>query len=55
MRALGVTIMVAAAIAASLTFARQRQPDRRPEPETSPSPPLASVGGELDAIRAAGF
>lgn len=54
MRALGLTILVAAAVAASLTLARQRQPERRPDAEPQPRSPL-TLGGDLEAIRSAGF
>lgn len=50
---LGVTILVVAAIAASLTLARQRQVERRPVADLHPGTP--AVGADLDAIRFAGF
>ena len=52
-RTLGVTIVVVAAVAASLTLARQRQVDRRPAADLEPGTP--ALGADLDAIRSAGF
>lgn len=52
-RTLGVTIVVVAAVAASLTLARQRQVERRPVADLEPGAP--ALDSDLDAIRSAGF
>lgn len=53
-RTLGVTIVIVAAIAASLTLARQRQPER--VTGTEPDPGVApALDADLDAIRSAGL
>lgn len=54
MRALTVSLLVAGAIAASLTLAK-RQPERRAEADLEPSPGAAAPLAELDAIRTAGL
>lgn len=54
MRALSVSLLIAAAIAASLTVAK-RQPDRRNQADIEPSPGAAVPLAELDAIRTAGL
>lgn len=54
MRTFTVSLLVAAAIAASLTLAK-RQPQRRAEPGVEPSPGAAAPLAELDAIRTAGL
>lgn len=54
MRTLGITFVLAAAVVASMTIARQRLPERRPDPEPQPGSPLP-LDADLEAIRAAGF
>lgn len=52
-RTLGVTIVIVAVVAASLTLARQRQVERRPAADLEPG--ATALDADLDAIRAAGF
>ena len=56
-RTLGVSLVAIAAVAASLTLARQRGDQRRPELSTTPdSPPVPlTTDAGLDAIRSAGL
>lgn len=59
MRALAITVFAAAAVLASVTFARARLEDGRPQiapdPRPSANPPGASDPTDLDAIRRAGL
>jgi hypothetical protein len=54
-RTLGVTLLVMAAIAASLTLARQRTIERLPDPDREPGAMPPTLDADLDAIRSAGL
>ena len=54
-RTLGVTILIAVAVVASLTFARQRTVDQIPEPTGDPGTDPPALDADLDAIRSAGL
>lgn len=54
-RALGVTLLVAVAVAASLTLARQRTIEQLPESAPDPGTLPPALDADLDAIRSAGL
>lgn len=54
-RTVGVTLLIVAAVAASLTLARQRTVERLPDPEREPGAVPPTLGADLDAIRSAGL
>ena len=54
-RTFGVTILIAAAVVASLTLARQRSLDQMPEPARDPGTVPPALDADLDAIRSAGL
>lgn len=54
-RALGVTLLVAAAVAASLTLARQRTVEHLPDLVRDPGTVPPALDADLDAIRSAGL
>lgn len=54
-RALGVTLLVAVAVAASLTFARQRAIEQVPDSARDPGTVPPALDADLDAIRSAGL
>ena len=54
-RALGIGLVAVAAVMASLTIVRQRNEERRPEPQPTPGRPPVLADMNLDAIRTAGL
>lgn len=54
-RTVGVTILIAVAVVASLTLARQRNVDPVPEPARDPGTVPPALDADLDAIRSAGL
>ena len=54
-RTLGIGLVAVAAVMVSLTFVRQRNEVRRPDPQPTPGRAPVLSGTKLDAIRTAGL
>ena len=54
-RTLGIGLVAVAAVMVSLTFVRQRNEVRRPDPQPTPGRAPVLSGTNLDAIRTAGL